>query len=75
MADAWAVHSPVARYLVKKQGVNATPIREILRLQETGIYLACGKRMPEEAAQRLGAALKQLRDEGVAARVMARYLD
>ncbi|KUM04556.1 transporter substrate-binding domain-containing protein [Chromobacterium subtsugae] len=75
VADAWAVHSPVARYLVKKQGVSATPIREILRLQETGIYLACGKHMPEEEAQRLGAALKQLRDEGVAAKVMSRYLD
>ncbi|MGC0155153.1 substrate-binding periplasmic protein [Chromobacterium vaccinii] len=75
VADAWAVHSPVARYLVKKQGASAVPIREALRLQETGIYLACGKHMPEEVAQRLGAAIRQLQADGVAARISARYLE
>ncbi|WP_434633878.1 substrate-binding periplasmic protein [Chromobacterium sp. CV08] len=75
VADAWAVHSPVARYLVKKQGVSAVPIREAMRLQETGIYLACGKHMPDEVAQRLGAAIRQLQADGTAARISARYLE
>ncbi|OHX13262.1 substrate-binding periplasmic protein [Chromobacterium sphagni] len=75
VANVWAVHSAVARYLVKKQGTSAVPIREAMRLQDTGIYLACGKRMPDEVAQRLGTALKQLRDEGAVARLMAKYLD
>ncbi|QND84027.1 Uncharacterized protein ChrSV_1800 [Chromobacterium vaccinii] len=75
VAEVWAVHSPVARYMVKKQGSGGVPIREALKLQSTGIYLACSRNMPEDVAQKLGAALKQLRDEGASARIVARYLD
>lgn len=75
VADAWAVHSPVARYLVKQQGRKAVAIQEVLRLQETQIYIACGKRMPDEAAKRLADAFRQLRESGELERITARYLD
>ncbi|MFB0825469.1 substrate-binding periplasmic protein [Chromobacterium violaceum] len=75
VADVWAVHSPVARYLVKKQGSGAVPVREVMKLQSTGIYLACSRRMPDDLAQKLGAAFKQLRDDGTGARVVAHYLE
>ncbi|MEN3031662.1 substrate-binding periplasmic protein [Chromobacterium amazonense] len=75
VADAWAVHSLVARYLVKKQGRRAEPIQEALRLQETRIYLACGKRMPEEVAQRLSNAFRWLRESGEMERIIARYVE
>ncbi|POZ60030.1 substrate-binding periplasmic protein [Chromobacterium alticapitis] len=75
VADAWAVHAPVARYLVKQQGRNAVPIQPALRLQETHLYLACSKRMPEAVAQRLSEAFKQVRESGELERITARYLE
>ncbi|AXE34105.1 substrate-binding periplasmic protein [Chromobacterium phragmitis] len=75
VAAAWAVHAPVARYLVKKQGSGALPIREALKLQDTSIYLACSHKLPDDVALKLGAALKQLREDGSSARIAARYLE
>ncbi|UTH72751.1 ABC transporter substrate-binding protein [Chromobacterium sp. IIBBL 290-4] len=75
VADAWAVHGPVARYLVKKQGSSAVPIREELRLQETSVYFACSKRMPQAVAKSLEEAFQSLRSSGETARIMSHYLD
>ncbi|OWY38676.1 hypothetical protein CEK28_11300 [Xenophilus sp. AP218F] len=75
VADAWAVHRLVARYLVKQQGLPAGSIREVWRAQSTQLYLACSPKLPEDAARRIAAAMQRLRDQGEDQRLVAKYLN
>ncbi len=70
--DLWATGDPAGRYLARQIGVSG--LKTILRFNSAELYLALNKQVPDEVVSRLQAALDQLRDEGVVADIMGRYL-
>ncbi|KMN36280.1 hypothetical protein VI26_07095 [Chromobacterium sp. LK1] len=74
VADIWAVHDVVAAYTIKQVGAPAGNFREGLRMQSTGIYLACSLKMPDATALKLSRAFQQLRENGKLEKIVAKYL-
>ena len=70
--DLWATGDPAGRYLARQIGVSG--LKTILRFNSAELYLALNKQVPDEVVSRLQVALDQLRDEGVVADIMGRYL-
>jgi polar amino acid transport system substrate-binding protein len=70
--DLWATGDPAGRYLARQVGV--TGLKTVLRFNSAELYLALNKNVPDELVAKLQAALDQLRDEGVIADIMGRYL-
>lgn len=54
--------------------VGVTGLKTVLRFNSAELYLALNKNVPDELVAKLQAALDQLRDEGVIADIMGRYL-
>jgi len=70
--DLWATGDPAGRYLARQVGI--TGLKTVLRFNSAELYLALNKNVPDEVVAKLQAALDQLRDEGVVADIMGRYL-
>ena len=70
--DLWATGDPAGRYLARQVGV--TGLKTVLRFNSAELYLALNKNVSDELVAKLQAALDQLRDEGVVADIMGRYL-
>ena len=70
--DLWATRDPAGRYLARQVGV--TGLKTVLRFNSAELYLALNKNVSDELVAKLQAALDQLRDEGVVADIMGRYL-
>lgn len=71
--DLWATGDPSGRYLARQEGV--TGLKRVLRVENGQLFLALNLQTPDEAVQRLQAALDKLRAEGFLDKTMNAYLE
>ena len=71
--DLWATGDPSGRYLARQEGVSG--LKTVLRVEGGQLFLALNRQTPDEAVQRLQAALDKLRAEGFLAKAMSAYLE
>jgi len=70
--DLWATGDPAGRYLAKQEGI--TGLKTVLRFNQTPLYLALNKNVPDEVVKKLQDALEQLRSEGFVDKTINSYL-
>ncbi|MGX5727471.1 substrate-binding periplasmic protein [Metapseudomonas otitidis] len=70
--DLWATGDPAGRYLAKQEGI--TGLKTVLRFNQTPLYLALNKSVPDEVVKKLQDALEQLRSEGFVDKTINSYL-
>lgn len=71
--DLWATGDPSGRYLAREEGV--TGLKTVLRIEGGQLFLALNRKTPDEAVQRLQAALDGLRSEGFLDKALSAYLE
>ena len=71
--DLWATGDPSGLYLARQEGVG--DLKTVLRVEGGQLFLALNLQTPDEAVQRLQAALDKLRAEGFLDKAMSAYLE
>lgn len=67
----WAVGRPRFHQLGKTQDIEG--LREVFKLADTDLYLACNPAVPREVVEALQASLDRLRADGVPDQIQRRY--
>jgi len=70
--DLWATGDPAGRYLAKQEGVEG--LKTVLRFNQSELYLALNREVPDEIVQKLQGALDQMRAEGYVDEILNSYL-
>ncbi|AVZ17509.1 ABC transporter substrate-binding protein [Pseudomonas aeruginosa] len=70
--DLWATGDPAGRYLAKQEGVEG--LKTVLRFNQSELYLALNRDVPDEIVQKLQGALDQMRAEGYVDEILNSYL-
>lgn len=68
----WASSRPRATAMLAKDDLAAR-IVPVLTFGHTDLYLACNRATPDAQVRKLNEALKQMKDDGTAAKIEARY--
>lgn len=70
--DYWASTRPRATALLAKEGLTGQVV-PVLTFGRTGLYLACHRSTPDAVVHQINNALRQMQQDGTAAKIDARY--
>lgn len=68
--DLWASGILIGPYAAAKQGIKVKPL---IFFNHTELYLACNASVPDDAINKMNAAIKAMRDDGTIDRINRRY--
>ena len=72
--DLWIAGVRTGPFVARREGVlNIKPVLTFGEAKDYQMYLACNKAMPDTTVNRLNEVLKQMRNDGSIAKILAKY--